>query len=113
MWPALYGAFALVCNAISGRVTFGLGAMFGLAAVAVIFACRCGGGPALAPPDRPRSCSALLSGLSTMASPVAGLFVGIVAAALLLTRRRPAAYALGRPPTVVVALSALAVPVLR
>ncbi|MFI0780290.1 MFS transporter [Streptomyces sp. NPDC021212] len=107
MWPAMYGAFALVCNAISGRVTFGLGAMFGLAAVAVIFAW----------PVRWRSrhwhhrtgrflLAALLSGMSTMASPVAGLFVGIVAAALWLTKRRPAAYALGVTPAVVVALSA-------
>lgn len=107
MWPTLYGAFALVCNAISGRVTFGLGAMFGLAAVAVIFAW----------PVRWRSrhwhhrtgrflLAALLSGVSTMASPVAGLFVGIVAAALWLTKRRPAAYALGVTPTLVVALSA-------
>lgn len=38
LWAALYGTFALMCNAISGRVTFGLGAMFGLAAVATIFA---------------------------------------------------------------------------
>ncbi|MGW2326562.1 MFS transporter [Streptomyces sp. NPDC001700] len=107
MWPALYGAFALVCNAISGRVTFGLGAMFGLAAVAVIFAW----------PVRWRSrhwhhrtgrflLAALLSGVATMASPVAGLFVGIVAAALWLTKRRPAAYALGVTPVLVVALSA-------
>lgn len=107
MWPALYGTFALLCNATSGRVTFGLGAMFGLAAVAVIFAW----------PVRWRSrhwhhrtgrflLAALLSGASTMASPVAGLFVGIVAAALWLTKRRPAAYALGVTPVVVVALSA-------
>jgi hypothetical protein len=107
MWPALYGAFALVCNATSGRVTFGLGAMFGLAAVAVIFAW----------PVRWRSrhwhhrtgrflLAALLAAVSTMASPVAGLFVGIVAAALWLTKRRPAAYALGVTPALVVALSA-------
>jgi hypothetical protein len=37
MWPALYGAVALVFNAVSGRATFGLGLMFGLAAVAVLF----------------------------------------------------------------------------
>ncbi|QKV93126.1 MFS transporter [Streptomyces sp. NA02950] len=107
LWPALYGAFALTCNAISGRVTFGLGAMFGLAAVAVIFAW----------PAKWRSrrwhhrtgrflLAAALSALSTMSSPVAGLFVGIVAAALWLTRRRPAAYALGVTPVIVVGLSA-------
>ncbi|MFF5716395.1 MFS transporter [Streptomyces buecherae] len=106
MWPALYAAFALVCNAISGRVTFGLGTMFGLAALAVIFAW----------PTRWRSTralhrvlrwllAALLAALATMGSPVAGLFVGIVAAALWLTKRRWAAYALGVTPTIVVGLS--------
>lgn len=107
LWPALYGTFALVCNAISGRVTFGLGAMFGLAAVAVIFAW----------PTKWRSrfwhhkiaralLAALLSALATMSSPVAGLFIGIVAAALWLTRRHPASYALGITPVIVVGLSA-------
>ncbi|MER6139107.1 MFS transporter [Streptomyces sparsogenes] len=107
LWPALYGAFALVCNAISGRVTFGLGAMFGLGAVAVIFAW----------PTKWRSrrwhhriaralLAALLAALATMSSPVAGLFVGIVAAALWLTRRHPASYALGITPAIVVGLSA-------
>nr|WP_246495775.1 MFS transporter [Streptomyces zagrosensis] len=106
LWPALYAAFGLVCNAISGRVTFGLGTMFGLAALAVIFAW----------PTRWRSTralhrtlrwllAALFAALSTMASPVAGLFVGIVAAALWLTKRRWAAYALGVTPTIVVGLS--------
>ncbi|WKX72126.1 MFS transporter [Streptomyces sp. XD-27] len=104
---ALYGTFALICNAISGRVTFGLGAMFGLGALAVIFAW----------PTKWRShqwshkaarasLAALLSALATMSSPVAGLFVGVVAAALWLTKRRPAAYALGVTPVIVVGLSA-------
>ncbi|MEU2514836.1 MFS transporter [Streptomyces syringium] len=106
LWPAMYGTFALICNAISGRVTFGLGMMFGLAAVAVIFAW----------PVRWRSegkyrwgraaLAGLLAGLATASSPVAGLFVGIVAAALFLSGRRPAAYALGVTPVVVVGLSA-------
>ncbi|WP_431046186.1 MFS transporter [Streptomyces sp. P1-3] len=106
LWPALYGTVALICNAASGRVTFGLGMMFGLAAVAVVFAW----------PARWRSrrwthrlaragLAALLSGLATASSPVAGLYVGIVAAALWLTGRRPAAYALGVTPALVVALS--------
>ncbi|MFC5721731.1 MFS transporter [Streptomyces gamaensis] len=108
--PALYGTFALLCNAVSGRVTFGLGLMFGLAAVAVVFAW----------PARWRSegryrwgraaLAALMAGLATAGSPVAGLFVGIVAAALWLGRRRPAAYALGLTPVAVVAASALLFP---
>ncbi|MBT2382143.1 MFS transporter [Streptomyces sp. ISL-11] len=106
LWPALYGTVALTCNAISGRVTFGLGMMFGLAAVAAVFAW----------PVRWRSerkyrwARAVLAGamaaLATASSPVAGLFVGIVAAALWLGKRRPAAYTLGLPPVAVVALSA-------
>ncbi|MFF8813290.1 MFS transporter [Streptomyces pactum] len=111
LWPALYGTLALVCNAISGRVTFGLGTMFGLGAVAVIFAW----------PTKWRSrhwghkigrfaAAAVLAALSTMSSPVAGLFVGVVAAALWLTRRRPAAYALGVTPVMVVAASSYLFP---
>ncbi|HBF79539.1 MAG TPA: hypothetical protein DD420_06275, partial [Streptomyces sp.] len=34
---SLAGVFAYLCNALSGRVTFGLGMMFGLAAVAAFF----------------------------------------------------------------------------
>ncbi|MFI9720507.1 MFS transporter [Streptomyces sp. NPDC052396] len=106
LWPALYGAFALACNATSGRVTFGLGSMFGLAAVATIFgwpaSWRAGGRYRW-----PRALlAAMMAGLATASSPVAGLYVGIVAAALWLSRRRMAAYALGLPPVVVVALSA-------
>ncbi|MCW2793873.1 MAG: rane protein, partial [Nocardioides sp.] len=48
----------------------------------------------------------LLAGLATASSPVAGLFIGLVAAGLWLQGRRPAAYALGLPPVSVVALSA-------
>ncbi|MGK3111179.1 MFS transporter [Streptomyces sp. WAC05858] len=106
LWPALYGALALSFNAVSGRVTFGLGMMFGLAALVVIFAW-----PAKRRPHQPihrwarAALAALLSGLATTASPVAGLYVGIVAAALWLTGRRPAAYALGFTPVLVVGLS--------
>ncbi|MCQ9134464.1 MULTISPECIES: MFS transporter [Streptomyces] len=103
VWPALAGIFALLCNAASGRVTFGLGNMFALAAVAVVFCW----------PHRWRYkrwakalCAAPLAALATMGSPVAGLFVGIVAVAMFLQKRRPGAWALGLAPTVVVALSA-------
>ncbi|MDX3799905.1 MFS transporter [Streptomyces sp. AK04-3B] len=103
VWPALAGIFALLCNAASGRVTFGLGNMFALGAVAVVFCW----------PHRWRYkrwakalCAAPLAALATMGSPVAGLFVGIVAVAMFLQKRRPGAWALGLAPTVVVALSA-------
>lgn len=103
MWPALAGVFALLCNAASGRVTYGLGMVFALAAAAVVFCW----------PYRWRHkrwakalCAAPLAALATAASPVAGLFVGLVAAALFLQKRRPGAYALGIAPTLVVAASA-------
>ncbi|MET9380155.1 MFS transporter [Streptomyces sp. NPDC002928] len=103
LWASLAGVFALLCNAASGRVTFGLGNMFALAAVAVVFCW----------PYRWRYkrwakalCAAPLAALATMGSPVAGLFVGIVAVALFLQKRRPGAWALGLAPTAVVALSA-------
>ncbi|MFJ9740557.1 MFS transporter [Streptomyces sp. NPDC101166] len=101
--PALAGVFGLLCNAISGRVTFGLGTMFALGAVAVVFCW----------PHRWRYkrwakalCAAPLAALATMGSPVAGLFVGLVAVAMFLQKRRPGAWALGLAPAVIVALSA-------
>lgn len=100
---SLAGVFAFLCNALSGRVTFGLGMMFALGAVAAVFCW----------PHRWRmnrwakaGVAAPLAGLATASSPVAGLFLGVVAAALFLNRRRPGAYALGVAPVVVVALSA-------
>ncbi|MFJ9867451.1 MFS transporter [Streptomyces sp. NPDC101165] len=103
LWAAMAGVFALICNAVSGRVTFGLGTMFALGAVAAVFCW----------PYRWRYkrwakalVAAPLAALATMASPVAGLFVGLVAAALFLQKRRPGAWALGLAPTAVVAVSA-------
>ncbi|WP_326698097.1 MFS transporter [Streptomyces sp. NBC_01754] len=100
---SLAGVFAYLCNALSGRVTFGLGMMFALGAVAAVFCW----------PYRWRhrrwakaAVAAPLAGLATAGSPVAGLFLGVVAAALFLNKRRPGAYALGLAPVVVVVLSA-------
>ncbi|AXE86620.1 MFS transporter [Streptomyces sp. Go-475] len=103
LWASLAGVFGLFCNAVSGRVTFGLGMMFALGAVAVVFCW----------PYRWRHkrwakalCAAPLAALATMSSPVAGLFVGLVAVALFLQKRRPGAWALGLAPSAVVAVSA-------
>jgi hypothetical protein len=103
LWASLAGVFALLCNAISGRVTFGLGMMFALGAVAAVFCW----------PHRWRTkrwakalVTAPLAALATMSSPVAGLFVGLVAVALFLQKRRPGAWALGLAPSAVVAVSA-------
>ncbi|MET9148921.1 MFS transporter [Streptomyces sp. NPDC004042] len=107
LWAALAGVFGLLCNALSGRVTFGLGTMFALGAVAAVFCW----------PYRWRRkrwakalVAAPLAALATMGSPVAGLFVGLVAVALFLQKRRPGAWALGLAPAVVVAVSALLFP---
>ncbi|MFG2791435.1 MFS transporter [Streptomyces sp. NPDC048419] len=103
LWASLAGVFAFLCNAASGRVTFGLGTMFALGAVAVVFCW----------PHKWRYkrwakalCAAPLAALATMSSPVAGLFVGLVAVALFLQKRRPGAWALGIAPAAVVAVSA-------
>ncbi|SCF58850.1 hypothetical protein [Streptomyces sp. Ncost-T10-10d] len=100
---SLAGVFAYLCNALSGRVTFGLGMMFAVGAVAAVFCW----------PYRWRykrwakaAVAAPLAGLATASSPVAGLFLGVVAAALFLNKRRPGAYALGLAPVAVVALCA-------
>ncbi|MFJ4603032.1 MFS transporter [Streptomyces griseoluteus] len=158
LWAALAGVFALLGNAVSGRVTFGLGTLFALGAVAAVFCWpyegryeRWAKPMAAAPlaalagilallggavsgwvmyalaalfaagavavvccwPYRGRYkrwakalAAAPLAALATMASPVAGLFVGLVAVALFLQKRRPGAFALGLAPAVVVAASA-------
>jgi hypothetical protein len=109
--PSLVGVVSLAANAVSGRVTFGLGMMFGLAALAVVF-----GWPTHWRTERwryrlPRGAlAAALAGLATAGSPVAGLFLGVVAGGLWLDRRRAAALALGIPPVAVVAFSTLAFP---
>ncbi|WUC83752.1 MFS transporter [Streptomyces sp. NBC_00536] len=103
LWPALAGVYGLFCNAVSGRVTFGLGVMFALGAVAAAFCW-----PRAWSERRwaKASVAAVLAALATASSPVAGLFLGVIAAALFLSGRRPGAYAIGLPPVAVVGLSA-------
>jgi MFS family permease len=104
VWPAaLAGVLGLFCNAVSGRVTFGLGMLFALATVAVVF---CTPRPWRHRRWAKALCAAPLAALATMASPVAGLFLGLVAVALFLQQRRPGAWALGLGPALVVAVSA-------
>src|SRR5262249_46341416 len=83
VWAAAYAALDLTGNARSCRVTFGLGVALGLGALATVFAW----------PRQKQSraevwlraaLTCLLAGLATAASPVAGLFLGLVAAALWL-----------------------------
>jgi MFS family permease len=108
---SLVGVVCLVGNAVSGRVTFGLGMAFGLGALAVVFAW-----PADWRTDDwryrvPRGAlAAALAALATAGSPVAGLFLGVTAAGLWLGGRRAAAYSIGLPPVLVVAVSTVAFP---
>ncbi|MCP2338394.1 MFS transporter [Actinomadura rupiterrae] len=89
---AVWAAFAISCNSASGRTTFGLGLLFALAAVMCAFTGR--GTPFL------RASGMVGFGLlATFASPVAGLFLLVVGAAMFLTGRRRAGIAicLGMP----------------
>ena len=104
--PAVFGALALTGNAVSGRVTFGLGMVFGLAALVAAFTW---------PSDLSRrpavrwlriTVIVALTALTAAASGVAGLILGLVAAALWLTGDRRLSLAIGLPPLVVVAVSA-------
>ncbi|MFJ9041599.1 MFS transporter [Streptomyces sp. NPDC102406] len=100
--PSLWGAVALVCNAASGRVTFGLGLMFALAVTALVFSCP----PRLLGTKWRHVWVVVCSVLATASSPVAGLFLEVVAAALLLQGRRRIAYAIALPFPLVLAVSA-------
>lgn len=107
---AVYGAFAIAGNTVSGRATFALGVMFGLAAVAVVFVDRSPAGAGREFRVGRAVLAGLLAALSTASSPVAGLFLGVVAAALWLGGRRGTGYALGVPPVLVVLASAVLFP---
>lgn len=84
----LWGAVALWTGVLAGRATFTLGVAVGLAAVLVID---------LNQPPRPARLvgAAVLAFVTSLMSPIAGLFLGVVAAALLPTRRRLEAVVLG------------------
>jgi hypothetical protein len=108
-WAGGYAALALVGNAVSGRVTFGLGVALGLGSLTVVFAWR--RQPRLRYEQWARGALAgLLAALATAASPVAGLFLGLVAAALWLVGRRRASLAVGVLPVAIVVGTALLFP---
>lgn len=74
------GAVGFTGNLVSGRVTFAVGVAFGLLALVAL----------TLPPGRrwPRALAAVAaSAFASAASPVAGLFVGLAGAALLLSQR--------------------------
>lgn len=100
--PALWLAFAIWCNLAAGRVTYLLGMMFVLAAA--VFVTDADG-------RRPRPVvTAVLGTVATLCSPVAGLFIEVLAAALFLAGRRRHAYVIALGPVVVVAVTSLLFP---
>lgn len=112
--PSLFGAVALLGNAASGRVTFALGLLLALVAIVLVFPgdrddeddeAGAGEKGRRRVSGRRGTAIVLTSMLATAASPVAGLFAGVVAAGLFLQKRRTEAYLLGAAPPVVVALS--------
>ncbi|TKA12212.1 MFS transporter [Actinacidiphila oryziradicis] len=104
MLPALWAAFAMWCDIASGRVTFALGMLFALLSAALLLGD--GGKVRL---QRVVTASAL-GALATMCSPVAGLFVEVLAAALFLNGRRKDAYVLAAGPPLVIGTTSLLFP---
>lgn len=106
MVPVLWTTFALWCDVVSGRVTFALGMLFAMIAALVLFPAAAnlrGRSPRLAT-------AVVMTALATMCSPVAGLFLLVVAAALFLTGRRADAYVLTAVPPLVVGATSLLFP---
>jgi hypothetical protein len=104
--PVLWTVFALWCDAVSGRVTFALGILFGLVATALLFPSE----QALHGRLRRLTAATAMAALATLCSPVAGLFVLVVAAALFLDKRRTDAYVLAAAPPLVVGTTSLLFP---
>ena len=100
--PALCGAAALSCDIMSGRITFSIGVTFALAATLAAHRIRRSLTGALA--------AGLLGVLATLASPVDGLFLLVVAPALFWTGRRATACALAAGPLLVVGATTLLFP---
>jgi hypothetical protein len=102
LFPALWLAFAVWCNIASGRVTYTLGMAFALGAAVLVLDRNDGRW-------RPVT-AALLGVVATMSSPVAGLFVEVLAAALFLGGRRRRALLLAPGPPLVIGATTLLFP---
>ncbi|WP_149831029.1 hypothetical protein [Streptomyces tailanensis] len=101
VWIALAVTFSLWCQVVSGRSTFMLGTAFSLGALLAVVSGRGG---------RQLAVAAVCATLSTMGSPVSGLFLLVVGAAYLLCREWGRAAALLVPPVAVVAVTTLLFP---
>ncbi|WP_051950843.1 hypothetical protein [Actinacidiphila yeochonensis] len=104
--PVLWTTLALWGDVVSGRVTFALGMLFALIAAALLYPDE---RAARGRPSRVVAATALTA-LATMASPVAGLFMMVVAAVLFLTRRHKEAYLIAAAPPVVIGATSLLFP---
>ncbi|MCL7457840.1 hypothetical protein ABT235_08405 [Micromonospora echinofusca] len=118
---SLVGVLTIAGNLVSGRVTYGLGVAFGLGALlaltlgpAAATDARPGGPPGAGPHGRAGRRRLVRLGLAaagallaSATSPVAGLFVGLAGAALLLTRRYADGLVLGVCAALPLALTAL------
>ncbi|WP_405589426.1 MFS transporter [Streptomyces sp. NBC_01190] len=104
--PVLWTVFALWCDVISGRVTFALGMLFALVSTALLFPAE----KAVRGHSSRLAVATAMAALATMCSPVAGLFLLVVAAALFLGKRRKDAYVLAAAPPVVVGATSLLFP---
>lgn len=80
------GSVWITCNLVSGRITYAIGVAFGLAALLVL---------RRANPKQRCALAATLAFLASASSPVAGLFVGLVGATLILIGRRLDGWSLG------------------
>ncbi|MFK8912694.1 hypothetical protein ACJA3G_37515, partial [Streptomyces sp. YS-3] len=100
------------CNVVSGRTTFATGVVFALAGCVLVQGLARGvPGPGGERRSRVRLALACVSSaLATMASPVAGLFLLVVAAAYGLDRQWGKAAVLGVPPCAVVGATTLLFP---
>ncbi|MET9961764.1 hypothetical protein ABZ128_22375 [Streptomyces sp. NPDC006326] len=92
--PALTLALVLWCQVASGRTTFMLGVVFACGALVVLLS------------GRSSAAVVVCAALAGLASPVAGLFLGVVGAGRLLTGRWGQAAALAAPPAAVLGLAA-------
>lgn len=80
------GSAWITFNIVSGRITYAIGLAFGLAALLAL---------RRANPNQRVALASTAAFLASASSPVAGLFVGLVGAALILTGRRLDGWSLG------------------
>ena len=109
--PSLWLAVAVWCNIACGRITYTLGMAFALLAAALVLD---GAASEAITQRRLRPVIAALLGVgATMCSPVAGLFIEVLAAALFVFGRRRDAYLLAPGPVLGDRGDVAALPVLR